>query len=174
MRRLAALAFAVWTSLTLAAHAQGTYAIYGDYPNTTQTGTIPETLLVAIPVPGGAVGPNGLAKLTVTWTYTNSANTKNIGVRTGTSSGVTGGLVANTAVTTTATAQTVFFFRNNGALNLNNVYAGGLTPYGTIAAGLNVPNINTAGQWFFNLTATIPTAAETVTLVGWTLEIINP
>jgi len=173
MRR-ALLALALLCGFAGGAHAQGSYAIYGDYPNVTVTGTTSETLLASVPVQANALGVNGLLRLTWTASYTNSANNKSTIFRVGPSSGVTGTGCVTSVVTTTATVQQIFFYRNRGTASTNACFST-LAPYGSLTnPAENVPNINTAAPWFINITMTLASAGDSFTLNGWTMEIINP
>jgi len=177
MRRLAALTFAVWTSLTLAAHAQGTLRVYGDYPNITVTGTLTETILASVPIPANALGPNGLARLTVTTSNNNSANTKTFLNRFGSTPGAGAGNGANmgtTQPTTNITQQYVLMLRNTGATNAQVAYGTIGAPYGTGTVANTTSAVDTTAISYINITGTLTNVADSVTLNGWTLEIIRP
>jgi hypothetical protein len=174
MRRLLLAALlSLWAGF---AHAQGTYAIYGDYPNASVTGTLTETLLVSVPIPANSLGPNGLARLTFTATNNNSANTKTINFKVAATAGISGAQVASSAQTTNVSTQFIVFFRNRGATNNNGVRtlitAG---PYGaTINPAENLPVVDTTQNVVISITGVLTNVADSVTLVGWTLEIMRP
>src|SRR5215472_7999559 len=130
------------------------------------TGTTAETNLASLRIPANSMGRNGVIEVRCLWSYTNSSNNKVINVRFGASPGVAGALVSpNTAVTTTATAQSFVAVRNNNATNAQVAFgANQLTPFGSIA-GANLPNvIDTTADSFININGTLALGTETLTL----------
>jgi len=167
------LALALLVGLAGAAHAQGTYRIYGDYPNASLTGTLTETNFASVPIPANSMGPNGLARLTLTTNNSNSANTKTIIIRMGLTPGAIGNPQMNISTTTTVTAQTILFFRNHNATGSNGVW-GNFTPYGVAAGAENPTSLDTTQTIYFNIDGVLTNTGDTVGLYGWTLEIITP
>ena len=130
------------------------------------TGTTSETNLASLRIPANSMGRNGVIEVRGLWSFTNSSNNKVINVRFGASPGVAGALVSpNTAVSTTATAQSFVAVRNNNATNAQVAFgANQLTPFGSIA-GANLPNvIDTTADSFININGTLALATETLTL----------
>jgi len=173
MRRFL-LAIALLCGLAGAAHAQGTLSIYGDYPNITVTGTLSETILASVPIPANSMGPNGLARLTYTFTNNNSANTKTVTVRTSLTPGVTGVVTVGLNVTTNVSSQSVIFYRNHNSTSLNGMYNAPGQPFGTTGnPAENNPNIDSTQTIYLNITTTLTNVADSLTLNGWTLEITH-
>ena len=172
MRRTLAIAALLWC-VAAAAHAQGTLRVYGDYPNVTVTGTLTETILASVPIPAGAMPANGMARLTWTATMTNNADTKTINLRYGTAAGVTGAVISNSVQTTIATQQSIWILRNRGVTNGQTIY-GTNVPYGTTTNGNSSPSLDSTAATFMNITATLTNVADSITLNGWTLEVIMP
>jgi len=174
MRRILAV-LALLCGLADGAHAQGTLRVYGDYPNVTVTGTLSETILASIPIPAGAMPANGMARLTWTAANNNSANNKVLTVRLGASSGVSGTSLAIQTQTTNIAFQTVTMIRNANATGSQAILsATNLAPYGTSTNTITAAAIDTTAQSFINITGTLANVADSLTLNGWTLEIIKP
>jgi len=132
----------------------------------TLTGIIAETNFAALRIPGGTIGRNGLVEVRMLWAFTNSANSKTFVVRFASAAGVTGfNMVANTAQTTTATAQGLAIFGNNNVTNAQvsfntNMFA----PYGTSASASFTNNVDTTADSYVNIDGSIAGAGETLTL----------
>lgn len=159
-----------WTpgdSLTLPINAPGPVSL---------TGPTIETNIAVIRVPAGSVGKNGGINLTCLWSYTNSANNKNLVVRfSNTSGAVTGLLVGNASVvTTTATAQTGHFMRNTGATNVQNVFgAASVGPFTASAVALNTGAVDTIIDSFLNINGILALGSETITLQNCSGSIVK-
>lgn len=142
----------------------------------TVTGTTTETNLAVIRVPAGSVGKNGGAFLTCLWTYTNSANNKNLLVRhSNTSAAITGTLVGNVAVvTTSATSQTGHILGNVNATNVQNAFPStAIAPFGSSAAAPNAGAVDTTIDSFLNINGILALGSETITLqhcFGWIVK----
>jgi hypothetical protein len=135
----------------------------------TLTGIVPETNMVALRIPGGSMGPNGVIEVSVLWNYTNSANSKQAVVRFNQTAGVVGGSTwgPGLAVTTTASAQTKTIYRNNNATNVQAFFttASPTAPFGTAATASGAGNVDTTQDAYVNISGNIVTAGETMTLV---------
>jgi len=130
------------------------------------TGTLLETNLVALRIPGGAMGSNGVIQVWLLWTYTNSANAKTLNVRFNQTPGVTAsGFVSAVNATTTATSQTLTIIRNANAANAQVGYGGAsVTPFGGVTNVPMVGAVNTALDAYVNINATLANASDSVTL----------
>jgi hypothetical protein len=173
IRRLL-LAAALLCGLIGPAAPQGVLSVYGDYPNTTLTGTLTETLLVSVPIPANSLGPNGVARLTFAWGNSSSANNKTVTIHvTANPTGIVGGTVFTSIQTTNIASQTIATFRNHNATNLNGVW-GGVTFGTTTNAPEGNTNLDTTALVYFNITGTLANVGDSITLTGWTLEIMRP
>lgn len=133
------------------------------------TGTTTPTVLAAITVPAGALGPNGCLRVTTQWSYTNNANNKTLGITLGGTS-----FMASIQSTTNG-LQYQTNIRNRGAQNSQVGY--GATAGGSFTATGVVPTtgaVDTTQSQVLNLTATLGTSTDTATLEGYTVEILNP
>lgn len=151
--------------------------IYQSGASASVTGTTSETNLAAIKIPAGLMGVNGSVRVTCLWTYTNSANTKTMLVRFNATSGATsGGQIVALTQTTQATAQTQIIIRNANSLSSQVTYPAiqGATPYGTTTSGLTVSSVDTSSDSYININATLANSSETITLAGYTIEVMHP
>lgn len=155
----------------------GSYAIYQDYPATPLTGTTSETNLAAIRVPANSLGPKGLVRVNILFSYTNNANTKTLTLRwTAGSAATSGGLIGANPVTASADGNLLFIIRNAGATNaqIATVGGNGATPYGVLAAALVTNTVDTTADSFLNINGTLGVGTDTITLLGYSVEILRP
>lgn len=130
------------------------------------TGTVNETTLATIVIPGGMMGPNGAIRVTAVWSHTDSANTKRLVVTFG---GVT---YQYASATNSASYQTQAVIRNRNSMASqvgvgSNVvgYAGTVTPIVT-------SSLDTSQDQILLIRGKPGAVGETVTLEGYTVEIL--
>lgn len=78
--------------------------------------------LVDVTIPAGLIGANGIVRVYYTFTYTNSANTKNLRVAFG-----SGNYAASLAVTTTASASGMIMIANRNSVSSQTCSASATT-----------------------------------------------
>jgi len=142
----------------------------------TITGTITETNMAAVRIPGGSMGPNGIVRLTALFSFPNSANNKVLTIRWNPAAGnITTNAIGSLTATTTAAAQLQFLVRNAGATNSQMVFGGqnGITPYGNLAAANLTFSGDSTADLFLNINASSAGAGEVVTLQGYAAEIFR-
>jgi hypothetical protein len=145
------------------------------FPNQSVTGTLTETNLAAVRIPANSLGPNGMLRITVQWNFTNSANNKLLVLRYATTAGaITGALVQSITQTTNGSAEMIFSIRNSGATGAQTLGGGGFFPYGSAAGSYGTMAIDTTQDTFLNFNGTLANTGETITLLGWTAEILKP
>ena len=131
------------------------------------TGTLSETTLATIPIPAGAMGVNGRLRITASYSYTNSANSKQLIVRFG------GAVVRGSTRTTSAQDNFIDMLANRGVAN-SQFYALAFTT-GASAAGIQATSaIDTTQAQNLTLNGTLANIGETITLESYTVEILNP
>ena len=133
-------------------------------PNTGNTNKNP---LATIQIPAGLLGINGGLRVTAYWSYTNSANTKTLTADFGGSS------VINVARTTFATDFWMFEIMNRGAVN-SQVKPISPFPYGSSANAFQTMAVDTSQAQSLVLSAQLANSGETITLEGYTVEVLNP
>lgn len=132
------------------------------------TGTTTETVLATIPVPAGALNVNGSLRISSLWSYTNSANTKTLTVKLGATS------FLNVAPTTTASFQSMNIIRNRAINSQVSFVASALSSFTTSNGAPTTGAIDMSAAQNITFTATLANSGETITLEGYTVEILNP
>lgn len=133
------------------------------------TGTTAETTLATIPLPAGIMGLNGVLRITMVWTVTNSANNKSLRVVLG------GSLFSGVDLTTTASAQFQVHIRNRGVANsqIGFISSSGF-PFSTSGGSPVTGTVDTAVAQNLLITGQLASGAETITLEAYTVELLNP
>ena len=128
------------------------------------TGTTSETTLATITIPAGAMGANGLIRVSSVWSYTNSANNKTLRCRFG------GTSVAASIFTTTTSAPLNCLIANRNSASSQVVgLASGL--FAATNTTLTTPAINTANAVDITLLGTLASGSETITLESYLVEL---
>lgn len=134
------------------------------------TGTTSETVLATIPVPAGAMGPNGALRVSTKYSQI-GGNTRTFRVRLGDTE-LFGGPQNSTSPTMTLGPIQI----NNRGVSASQV--GSMT--GTNATGLgtgnsfNVSAIDMLQAQNLIITGQLANAADTITLEAYTVELLNP
>ena len=134
------------------------------------TGDTNETLLTSVTIP--PLGPNDQIAISALWQYPNSGNTKTLIVRFGTSSGVTGTVLASHASTTSLAMRWLVEGGNRNARN-SQIWGTGGANVGTSPAANVVTALDTSVPTFINFTAQLASGAETITLAQYRVEIVR-
>jgi hypothetical protein len=145
---------------------------------TTHTGDQTETNLAACTIPAGAMGTQGVIRVTVLWSRSaTTTNTVTYGVRHSTSSGaITGTLLSATDLTSgSVVAQTYAEIKNTAAAT-QQAFPGIGVPFSIASAGALVTGgINTANASYINLSCTDTTSSsDTCGVYSYTVELIQP
>lgn len=134
-----------------------------------------ENILATINIPAGAMGLNGILRVTHEWSYTNGANNKTPRVRFG---GIGGTAYASGTFTTTAAATGQFNICNRNAANsqfgrpaATSVFSG--WPGGT-GNTVVTSAIDTAVATTLVFTGQKASAGDTLTLESYLVELILP
>lgn len=128
-----------------------------------------DNTLATISVPAGAMGPNGILRITTLWSHTNSANNKTLNVKFGGTS-----WLANIATTTSVT-QNIVMIRNRGVTNSQvGFMATTFQSFVTAAASAVTASIDTTTAQSITITGQKASAGETITLESYLVELIVP
>lgn len=127
------------------------------------TGTTIETALATVTIPGGLMSANGTIEVMALWSYTNSANSKNLRVRWGSMSGST---LFAVGATTTASCHCYVISRNNNSTSSQRIFAAGALGFGT-SGTISTPAIDTTANFNIYLTGQVANTSETVTLEAY-------
>lgn len=138
------------------------------------TGTTSETTLATISVAANTMGVHGSIAFHSSWSYTNSANNKNLRLRIG---GIGGTVCMNYTLTTTATLVDLRYVANRNSASSQAVSAssGGQTGgFGSSANTLPGPVTDTSAATTFVLTGQLANSGETITLESYRAELSRP
>lgn len=129
------------------------------------TGTVVETVMATVSVPGGAMGANGGLEIRTVWTYPNSVNNKVLRVRFG---GIGGTQYLASTVSTTVVYSDVRRIRNrNSASSQVGSYAVGSFSVGASTSAPPTGALDTSTSQDLVLTGQLASAAETITLESY-------
>ena len=135
----------------------------------------PPTLAEPVAIPANQLGPNGIIRVTCVWSYTNSANSKTLGVEYGATGAGTGGTVFQAVVIAAATSsafRTQVQIHNAGSVSSQKGYT--TTNGGWTATTGTVPTtgaINTANASEIAICGTLANTGETITLESYCVEV---
>lgn len=130
------------------------------------TGTLVETTLASITIPGGMIGANGSLRITALWSCTNNANAKDMKTK------FSGNNLLWLGVTATASAHEMVIMRNRGAANSQVAYTGTQVPFGVNTGANQTYSVNTAVDQTLSFVGQLANAADTITLEGYTIEVL--
>jgi hypothetical protein len=169
------------TSVTTIASGRGpyeqTHRILGASAATgmSVTGTASETVLATVPIAAGAIGANGILRITSLWGVTNSANNKTVQVRLGASgNGIAGDIFGLAVLTTVAAIRMQNQIQNRNAANSQVTLSGtGTGGWGTTTGGISTATRDTSVATDLVFTGTLANTGETITLHSYLVELIR-
>lgn len=129
-----------------------------------------ENILATINIPAGAMGLNGILRITTVWSITNSANNKTLRIRLG---GIGG--TAHFALVTTTSAMhfdTRMIANRNAANSQVSFHSASLPPTSNGAAIAG--SIDTSVAQTLVITGQKASAGETITLESYLVELLRP
>jgi hypothetical protein len=119
-----------------------------------------------VPIPAGAMGANGVLRITTLWSYTNSGNNKILRVKLGTQ------IFHAFIVSTTLNSQLLVMIRNRNSeasqVGQSNTVAGLGTATSTFTSG----TIDTSLAKDVAFTALLNDSGETITLESYLVELL--
>jgi hypothetical protein len=134
------------------------------------TGNTAETALATITVPGGAMGANGILRITTLWSHTNGADNKLLRVR---FSGAAGTTYLAITATTTATMRNQCQIANRNAANSQVGGAAAVTfGFGASSGAVVTSAVNTAADATIVITGQLGNAADNVNLESYLVELL--
>ena len=140
------------------------------------TGTTSITALATVSVPAGAMGLNGVLRVTTTWTCTNNANAKTARFNFGAAGAGTGGTqyLSSNLASTTGTRD-IRMVANRGSVSSQFGMPAG-TPVGglgTTAGALCTTTVDTSAASEICICGTLANSADTLTLESYLVELIT-
>jgi hypothetical protein len=132
------------------------------------TGTTTETQLASITIPANAMGANGCIRVTTTWSYPNSANSKTFRIRFG---GSGGPAFLGNVVTTTQSSHQMTDICNNNATNVQKG-ATQTNSFGASGSTLGAGSVDTTAATTLYISGQLANSTETLTLERYLVELI--
>lgn len=137
------------------------------------TGTTTETTLATVSVAGGVVATNGRIRIRTWWSFSNNADTKIVRVRLAAS--------ATLAMGTFSAAGASLAILDADALNVGSgqifyvqEYLNGGTAIGVVGTTGGTVSLNLAQAQNLTFTGQLGTPSDTITLLGYSVETLNP
>ena len=159
---------AAWVELGVALGAWRTVA--HSAVATALTGTTAETILGSIAIPAGAMGPNGILRVTTEWSYTNSANSKTLRTRFG--AGISGTAFDVIVPTVTAFQRRQCDIKNRGSLAAQMAPPSGfIAGFGSATGAPLTGAVDTAAGQTLALTGQLGSSGDTITLESYIVEL---
>ena len=133
------------------------------------TGTTSETALATITIPAGAMGANGILRVSPLWSYTANANNKTLRCRLG---GLAGTIMSTLSVTTLGYLRQHYLIhnRNSAASQIAGSAVGGTV---TSSVANQTGTINTAAAQDLVISVQLADGADTVTLESYVVELLH-
>lgn len=129
---------------------------------------VTEDTLATITVPANIMGANGVLRIVTAWTYTNSVNNKTLRVK-------WGGTAWHTyTVTTTAVFLDLLLIANQNATNSQFSSGQNASAYGASTNANTTASVDTTAATTITITGQKASSGETLTLNGYTVEVLRP
>ncbi len=138
----------------------------------TVTGTLADTALATITIPGGSMGPNGRIEIDAYWTFTNSGNNKSLRIWW---NGIGGTLIGGINLTATSSYREGRFIQNTGSASsqiaMNDAFGNG--GFGAATAAAVTASVNTASPVDLVLSGTLASAGESIILAAYAVKLVR-
>lgn len=134
----------------------------------TVTGTTAETVLATIPVPAGAMGLDGCVRVTTLWSFSPTVIIKAIRHRLG------GVIVQGLTVGAYYTLQDQVNIRNRGVADSQISFANTTNSFSLAGSNNVTTSVNTAIAQDLTITGALTDPADSITLEGYTVELLRP
>lgn len=139
----------------------GTCLLYQSTLNSAVTGTLSETTLATVTIPGGVMSGNGQLEIKTLWSFTNSANVKSNRIRI---NNITGATYTASGPTASDTGQYYSIIRNNGLTSQQRGVNAGVTSFGNTTAGLVTSTIDTTADFSLYFTGQLANVADSTSI----------
>lgn len=130
------------------------------------TGSLTETTLATIVIPGGMVGLNGMIRVSAVFSCNASANNKTFRMR-------LGGVSYYVSDTGSSAAAVQAVWTNPAIRNRNSQSSQiGFPNYGSVTSAKNLGNVDTAVDQSLTITGMLTNVADNIVLEAYTIEVI--
>ena len=131
------------------------------------TGSTAKTTLATVTVPGGAMGANGVLRITSLWSHSNNANNKTPRIEFG------GTQFYGTALTTTATSRMYHSIANRNAANSQvGGAASEIFNWGSTAGALTTSSVNTSADQSLVFSGQLANSGDAIALENYLVELL--
>jgi hypothetical protein len=136
------------------------------------TGGTSETTLATISVPAGAMGANGILQIRTLWSMTNNANNKTCRVR---FSGAAGTQFIAAVLPSAASAQNLCIIQNRNSQSSQVGHTSGtFNTFNFNTGAITTASVDTSAATTIVISGQLASAADTVTLESYHVELILP
>ncbi len=134
------------------------------------TGTTTETALATVSMPGLAMGPNGILRVTAQFSCTNNANVKTARLRLG---GIGGTAMYAIAVTSTAggTFQRTIQNRNSNSSQIISFGSASANSYTTVTTAALTSTVDTSATVSVVLSGELAVGTDTISIEQFLMEV---
>lgn len=129
------------------------------------TGTVAETTLATIQLPGGRLGDNGQLRIHTLWSVTNNANNKQLRTR------LAGAQLTSLGVTAVLSVNHEQLVANRGGPVAQVTVFNAANPYGSSTSAVQTFAIDTSVDQIITLTGQLANTGDTITLEAYLVEI---
>lgn len=129
-----------------------------------------EGALATIAIPAGAMGLNGILRVTTLWAYTNSGNNKIMRIRLG---GISGTAFLELTITTQASTTNIKMIANRGSASSQVTFNSQSGGTGNTTGAVTTGTVDTSVAQDLVITGQKASAGETLTLESYIVELIR-
>lgn len=147
------------------ARRNAAYCIIQSNVSSSVTGTTSETTLVTITIPGSAMGPNGSLRIMPITSCTNNANAKTFRIR------VAGNSVQSVSLANAAGFQTMTIIRNRNSASSQMIHQSS-TAFSATGTAMVTTAVDTNSDFQITITGQLATSTDTLTVEGYSVEIL--
>jgi len=134
------------------------------------TGTTLETAMASVVVPGGLMGPHGSLRITYRFSTPNNANNKTMRVRFG---GIAGASLGSRSQSLSACSGQIVLISNRGIENSQVGVPVDFPWGGNTGNAIATGAVDTSADQVAIITGQLSSGADTMTLEGWTFEVLR-
>ena len=143
------------------------------YVSASHTGNTAETALATISIPANTMSANACLRVTTQWEVTNNADAKTLYMRFSATSGAPNGTAfMQGSAASTSTLRFQFQICNQNATNSQIGFAASASSFGNTNASPITGAIDTTATTYLNFDGQLGTSTDTVTLDGYTVELV--
>lgn len=133
------------------------------------TGSTTETVLATVTIPANTIGRNGVLRVSGLFSFSGSAGTRAGRVRLGSTT-----IFNNSQASTSVAIEFLRTIRAANATSVQSMMNVSATVSGVSTSAAITTNVDTTQDQTLTISATLGDASDTATLLGYTIEALNP